>query len=202
MRSKQQMRSKQLKRRTHRISRRQRGGKPLVELKAQVEAALQKVKDVESVLTSVLYELMKESSEVSTHRDRVSGMNLTDLDTPEGSETPQHQALRTVARSASHRDRVSGMNFDDLNTPLGDETPHHQALRTVARSAAHRDRVSGMNFDDLNTPLGDETPHHQALRTVARFEPQSRTLVVPEDDWKFGPTGNTAKPGSQYDDFI
>ena len=167
MRSKQQMRSKQLKRRTHRISRRQRGGKPLVELKAQVEAALQKVKDVESVLTSVLYELMKESSEVSTHRDRVSGMNLTDLDTPEGSETPQHQALRTVARSASHRDRVSGMNFDDLNTPLG-----------------------------------DETPHHQALRTVARFEPQSRTLVVPEDDWKFGPTGNSAKPGSQYDDFI
>ncbi len=51
------MRSKQQHKLRRRISRRHKGGKPLEQLKAQVEDALRKVSDVETVLRAVLYEL-------------------------------------------------------------------------------------------------------------------------------------------------
>jgi hypothetical protein len=53
------MRSKQQHKLRRRISRRHKGGKPMEHLKAQVEDALRKVKDVELVLRVVLGELLR-----------------------------------------------------------------------------------------------------------------------------------------------
>ena len=128
------MRSKQQNKLRRRISRRHKGGKPLEQLKSQVEEALHKLKDFESVLRGVLNEL--------TSAEEVSG--------------------------------------SEAQPSLGSQ----------------RDRVMGMHFDSLDTPEGDETPGHQSFRSVAKYGLEPKGELVPEDDWQFAPTGNSARLGS------
>ena len=65
------MRSKQQKKLRRRISRRHKGGKPLEQLQAQVEDALQKIRDAESVLRAVLDELTNGKEERKREEKRI-----------------------------------------------------------------------------------------------------------------------------------
>ncbi len=86
------MKSKQQHKLRRRISRRHKGGKPFEQLKAQVEDALRKVNDVETVLRAVLDELTRAEEVADTEaqpslgpqRNRVTGMRFESLDTPDG----------------------------------------------------------------------------------------------------------------------
>ena len=111
------MRSKQQnKLRRSRISRRHKGGKPLEQLKAQVEDALRKVSDVETVLRAVMAELTRaeeapnsdDQYSLGPQRNRVSGMRFESLDTPLGKvETPNARGNREFIRN--------GMNMFPVN---------------------------------------------------------------------------------------
>ena len=66
-----QMTSKQQNKLRRRISRRHKGGKPLEQLQPQVEDALKKIKDVESVLRAVLDELTNGKEERKREEKRI-----------------------------------------------------------------------------------------------------------------------------------
>ncbi len=145
------MRSKQQNKLRRRISRRHKGGKPLEQLKAQVEDALQKIRDVESVLQAVMDELTSaeeepnsdDQSSLGPQRGRSMGMSFPSLDTPQGMvETPTTQGNRRALRDSvfeqsslgPQRGRSMGMSFPSLDTPQGmGETPTTQGNRRALK---------------------------------------------------------------------
>jgi hypothetical protein len=110
------MRSKQQNKLRRRISRRHKGGKPLEQLKAQVQEALRKVKEVEAVLIAVMDELTRTEDGQS---DIGAATNLESSIFGPNTEYSEPQP-----ESLHQRDRVKGMSFTSLDTPQGmAETP-------------------------------------------------------------------------------